>query len=684
MNHSVKLYIRILLILVSVFILSGWSQPNEKSFTINQVDIRAYLQNNGDMYVEELYTYSFSGEFNGTVRTIGHDGYKQTEFFKAYQMTDGQTLEHITAQELKKAIPLHVESTDYSDITEYRIFTHSVNESKKILYRYRLNGVVQKHQDIAQFYWRFFDQQNPSDLNHLTIHVVLPKQTTAEPFSYYMEDSNHGKLSLENNRTIVYHNDLLPARSLSQLRILFSPEWVPAMPSDRLYMKNELMNTAYISANQYMIRERHLYLITVAAGFAAFLLLGVSVVCLFIRIAYWFRQKRMKNLLEQLSQIDLLDLSCYFNKRRIKREDIIAGLLSLYQKKIITVSQIPLQERFRSEPGNPSITLKFHRLVHNHNGLSADEIYLLDWLFIEEDGYTFTLDSISGPTMDENQIHHIQMYKEKLSQYQSKLQIWKQKVLESRKLPRIKNNDRRKYHLIIMMCVFTSLMVIWLVIAATMSLEPVLIIGILLFVMSLIMTLLYRSRIAALIYMGIITCMLWKAAAGESLLIWTLTILFMSVLLCSYILPIYWNRGANQTIRQWKSQLIQGEYKAVRHPEKLEMMLQISIILGIGELFVKSHGEALSASRSNHNYPLLAVGADAVSTINYTYQTLSRITDDFDEYNNDMSSSDDLYYSSSNYHSTYHSHRTYNSSSSDSGSSGDSSGSGGGGGAGAF
>ncbi|MDI3410225.1 DUF2207 domain-containing protein [Bacillus sonorensis] len=54
---------------IALFLVSGFSEA-EKSFSIDKVDIQATVKENGDLDVEEVYTYDFKGSFNGTTRSF--------------------------------------------------------------------------------------------------------------------------------------------------------------------------------------------------------------------------------------------------------------------------------------------------------------------------------------------------------------------------------------------------------------------------------------------------------------------------------------------------------------------------------------------------------------------------------------------------------------------------------------
>ncbi|KRG17050.1 hypothetical protein ACA29_00935 [Lederbergia galactosidilytica] len=77
------------------------------------------------MYVEELYTYTFAGKFNGTTRIIGDDDFDGVEFFEGYQVPDDAEMGKITPENVT---PLQVEREDYT----YKVHRPYKDETKKV------------------------------------------------------------------------------------------------------------------------------------------------------------------------------------------------------------------------------------------------------------------------------------------------------------------------------------------------------------------------------------------------------------------------------------------------------------------------------------------------------------------------------------------------------------------------
>lgn len=126
-------------------------------YSIKDVQIDAFLMENGDVAVKERFTYDFEDEFKGITRVIIPKNDTSIEDFVASE--DGE--------------PLKVEKED----SEYKVYRKGNEETVTIDLSYTIMNGVEVYQDVAQFYWPFFDSSNESAYETMTIHVHPPART---------------------------------------------------------------------------------------------------------------------------------------------------------------------------------------------------------------------------------------------------------------------------------------------------------------------------------------------------------------------------------------------------------------------------------------------------------------------------------------------------------------------------
>src|SRR5699024_10889693 len=145
--QAMKKIVSLLIIICSLLILVACS--DDSSYTIDKVTIYAQINDAGHMNVQEVYTYTFDGEFNGMTRTIKSDASNFNAFLLPHD--DHQSLGDPDAVD-----PLSIEVDDDT----YKIHTASQDETKTVLYTYEVNGSIEKYQDIG----KLRSEENTSEL----------------------------------------------------------------------------------------------------------------------------------------------------------------------------------------------------------------------------------------------------------------------------------------------------------------------------------------------------------------------------------------------------------------------------------------------------------------------------------------------------------------------------------------
>ena len=142
-----------LIVCVGLFPHSAWA----KDFTIDEFTIDAQLQEDGNVKVTEELTYQFDGSFNGITRDL--------------YPKKGSKIQDVQAEENGKS--LNIDGTSEN----YKIHRKAKDERVSITLHYTIVDGVERHSDMAQFYWPFFDDRNETDFSNVTISVHPPVAT---------------------------------------------------------------------------------------------------------------------------------------------------------------------------------------------------------------------------------------------------------------------------------------------------------------------------------------------------------------------------------------------------------------------------------------------------------------------------------------------------------------------------
>lgn len=154
-NHMKK-YLILLILFISALLLLP-TQVFAVDFEIENTQIDAYLQENGDVQVNEQHTYKFWGDYNGITRTL--------------IPKENSLIENVTAAE--NDTMLEVEQ----DGNLYKIYRNGSDGKLTVDLSYTIKTGVEVYSDLGQFYWPFFDSSNESTYQNIDIYIHPPFAT---------------------------------------------------------------------------------------------------------------------------------------------------------------------------------------------------------------------------------------------------------------------------------------------------------------------------------------------------------------------------------------------------------------------------------------------------------------------------------------------------------------------------
>ncbi|MFD1064644.1 DUF2207 domain-containing protein [Oceanobacillus locisalsi] len=371
---------------------------SDDTFTIDQVQIDAQINDNGTISVQELFTYTFDGSFEGVTRTIKSDASE----FHAYLADSADFDSEMTVLE-----------TEEDDGTQM-VYSDSDNETKTFLYEYRISSdSVTKYQDIADITYAFFDESNETDLHNVSFTVHTPVNEANGMHSFLKDDSG-GSLE-ETASGIHYTNDFVTEGDDVTFRMLFPAGQLAAMEVD----KDDMMETsilqeeAELAAKETELDEKTNAISPYIWGAAGFFILVAMV--LFFKHPNRYRGRKDSTLfINAVENTDPLLLSYLHRMHAIDIHGINAALFSLRRRGVISLTEAD------SAIYNGQKTYRYTWEKENAQVSEADGI-LRDWLFTEKDekGSYFLLESIQ----DDENVSEKERQK-KAEQMQKQFQYW--------------------------------------------------------------------------------------------------------------------------------------------------------------------------------------------------------------------------------------------------------------------
>ncbi|WHZ02567.1 DUF2207 domain-containing protein [Neobacillus sp. YX16] len=327
-----KKWITSLLLAALLFVFPHQSLAVE--FSITNVKMDAYLQNNGDVKVEETHTYVFDGEFNGITREV--------------IPKKGASIRQFTATENGKN--LRIEKED--DL--YKIHRKGEDETITVTLYYTVKNGIQVYQDVAQFYWPFFDDRNESSYENLSITVHPPVPT--EDVIAFGYDAAFTAESIQEDGSVFFKLGYVPSNTNADIRVAYPAGLFPKAPTtadkpmkkDILKAEQELIEQAAADAKT---KETLSTISTV--GIPAF-----TIIFLLLLLRDWMSARSRRNDLmregTQFHSVPKLIMSLpatifFTNNHYLQPQAMAAGLLDLVRQGYVTKSADDMFNRVRSK-----------------------------------------------------------------------------------------------------------------------------------------------------------------------------------------------------------------------------------------------------------------------------------------------------------------------------------------------
>lgn len=607
-KHAMLLAVSI----VWVVILVGCGNDNE--LTIDQVDVMAKVMADGDLYVEELFTYTVQGEYERIPRYMDNFGGANIEFFEAYVPPNDRELGNLGYANLER-YPVYLRTKSGS----YYIELQAKDETRQIYYRYRLDREAVKYDDHGELDWTVL-KDNRFDHHNVTVRVYT-EQPAKENLSAFAYDRSRGSLTEVNNRWIRYENTLLPEGDSARLKLYFPPEVLTereteetsATLSERLLAEQKLQQRfekrePLLKAGQHI--SRWLTYATIA---------GIVYYSLSLRrISSWWRGRRIS--FEDIAAMDPIDMIYLFRKGKLRLADGLAGVFSLRRKGMVSVSLVPSAMRFQEDSRAPKRLPEF-TFKGNRTALKKQDRYLLGWL---SHGTTvLNLDKFSGPTKTERRNKATMgKYIKRMRSLKKGLSRWQELVdTENSKGIMYKEYAARKVIIPALALIHLALL-IYLYIADVTAWGWV---GVLAIIMGggLILAS-YRWRLKRYIIVFLVVCFFVAAP----ILYDPLVDEYLNFVILSFLLVGLLPRGAldqrsaayRSAIKRYRRKLARGGHdlgRAGNERRSLEKMREDALLLGVGERFMRN------VSKENPDFPLSEASSlfdnDVDTAIDYVF-----------------------------------------------------------------
>lgn len=207
-------------------------------YDIEQYYINAEVQENGDVYVEELFL--IDGTLNGYEMNLTYTSYNSS--IKASDITDikvyGSKLNEISFDTFEDDLTsfTYVNSATVGESKKYTVdniyngysirMYNPINNSKTVFkLTYTLKDIIILHNGFGEFYWNFFSGDLQDEIKDLNVRVILPSKDDSDYFRFWAHGPLAGEVhdyNINSNNIVIASIDKLESNGILDMRVTFN------------------------------------------------------------------------------------------------------------------------------------------------------------------------------------------------------------------------------------------------------------------------------------------------------------------------------------------------------------------------------------------------------------------------------------------------------------------------------
>ncbi|WP_342598580.1 DUF2207 domain-containing protein [Psychrobacillus sp. FSL H8-0483] len=413
------------LIVIFLLALSPSIVAEARSYSIDTVHIKSWIQPNGDLLVNEVFTYNFEGSYTNLRRSFPEKHEGNVEDFYAYELTTLSPEPGFI--EDNTLIPLNISI----DNGVYRTSINKTNEKVSFMYVYTLKNAVKTYDTYSVANVTYFEDgdAHDQDYHQVTVDYILPQSMDPSKFDGVFFDRN----AVENGKSeygIRFSTPISEESSVTKTTFFFPSTVMTSMEKTK---SDVSMNEAFENEKQLAdAMQKKLSNIPALMQLIPTFSLALVIIAILFIIALPQRHFWRKGTGENILDIDILYLFSVYKTGKRNKKGFLAGLFSLVEKKAAIVKPSAAALRFKNDPKAPKDTL-FFRLKNGGIAKGASENYLIQWLFNTRSGsskWAFHLHDAAGAPRKESDRGMSNYYHARTKDFKKNQKTWHKKVQE--------------------------------------------------------------------------------------------------------------------------------------------------------------------------------------------------------------------------------------------------------------
>lgn len=265
---------------------AGWT----KSYAIEGIDVEATVRPDGSLAVVEEITYVFNGSFTYAFRDVP---LKPGETLREVSVRDGRREYRLGGGSAPGTFKL-VSKGPKTTITWYY---RASNERETFYFSYVVGGVVKRHPDVAELYYKFVGGDWDRSIGDVRVTVHPPAGTSRSDVRAWAHGPLNGTIDIAADGVVRLGVSHLPARTYWEGRILYPQDRFAAVPAagDRPQLETIMSEERAWAAEANRKREARIESMRRAAALReqkrglAKKFLAVSIVAGLLVLMWWYR-----------------------------------------------------------------------------------------------------------------------------------------------------------------------------------------------------------------------------------------------------------------------------------------------------------------------------------------------------------------------------------------------------------
>jgi uncharacterized membrane protein len=371
-----KRYILMLFLTLIIFSSFPLEASADGDLAVNRWLVESKLLENGDLYVEEYITYTFSSEFNGIYREISLEGTNGIENTQVSEIIGEKEVEYTKIKNGENGDKKVFEILGGENKKVIKIYCPSENEEKTFKFKYTLKNVAILYNDTGELYYKFLGAENSTPIDYFSVNIKLP-QNINDKVKIFAHGPLNGNIDFVDEDMVHMEVENVPSNTFIESRILFPTNFIPN--SHNLINKNsyaEIINAEkklqkdIIAENAKMEHRKNTFnYISIILGGINTILLALAMISL----------RREVNIYEKVKSNPIPDdctpaIASYLFSYSVNSNSIIATILDLSRKEYL---QIEDGGKYKKKINNIIIT----KTKNEDGNLLAHERYFMNWIF---------------------------------------------------------------------------------------------------------------------------------------------------------------------------------------------------------------------------------------------------------------------------------------------------------------